>query len=303
MDGLCEESLEAVRQRAEPTQAQRDQANASQRHLRGLLAETRVGRRVLDVYMSGSFARHTAIRPVDDVDLIFEVDPTQWKLPLFGDKPEPARLLDSFRGAIERLYPGSSFRRQRRSVGLTLSHVHIDLVPAVATKSGALWIPDREAGEWIDSNPKAHAADATAMNKACAERGKAMIKLLKHWNAQLPDDAHLKSFVVETLAVRILGPEGVASLTDGLLCFWDNVVALAGGESSFEWASSPRAIDVSFFGRLLLRDATGKNIAEGVSRETLDRFARRARIARDHLAGALNARKVANAREHLGHLF
>ncbi len=303
MDELCEDWLEERRQRVEPTQAQREQALASQRHLRTLFSETRVGRRVLKMYMIGSFARHTSIRPVDDVDLIFEIDPTHWKLPLFGDKPDPARLLDSFRGAVQRLYPGSSFRRQRRSVGLTLSRIHIDLVPAVADGSGALLIPDRDANAWIESNPAAHFEAATSMNKACASRGKAMIKLLKHWNAGLPGNARLKSFVIETLAVRILGPEGVESLTDGLLCFWDNVVILAGGDASFDWTSAPSEVDMSFFGQLRLHDATGKNIADSVDGEALERFARRARLARNHLVGALNARKVATARDHLAKIF
>jgi hypothetical protein len=301
-EDFCEAWFEEVRARVEPTPLQRDQALGSQRRLRELLSEGRFGRRIVDDYMSGSFSRHTAIRPVDDVDLVFVIDPSGWKLPLFEDKPEPTKILDSFWGVVRRLYPESALRRQRRSIGLTLSHVHVDVLPAVTADESTIWIPDRDAGVWLQSSPKTHAAHATAMNKACGNRGKAMVKLLKHWNTLLPSTAGLKSFVVETLAVRILGEEKPTSLVDGLLCFWDNIVRISGGDSEYEWASKPRGVDVSLLGRLRLPDVTGKNIAADVSVKSFVRFAEKARIARDHLAGALNARSSGSAMDRLARL-
>jgi len=305
MQVLCERWLQDLRKSIEPTPLQREQALASQRYLRKQIAKTRVGDRVERVYMSGSFARRTAIRPVDDVDLIFEIDPSQWKLPFFGNKPKPIHLLNSFRGLVSRLYPDSSTRLQRRSVGLSLSHIHLDLVPAVINPDGdGILIPDRHKGSWLESNPKAHAEEATAMNRDCDKRGLAMIKLLKHWNARLPANTVLKSFVVETLAIRVLAPEQTEKLVDGLLCFWDNVAALGGKETAFEWQSTPEDVDVSWFGgELKLPDAVGNNIAGGMDSDTLDQFRRRARIARDHLHRALCARSEASALEHLRKIF
>ena len=62
----------------EPTPSQKDGARRSHNHLRDLLDTGQMAARILNSYLSGSYARDTAVRPLDDVDVIFEIDQSAW---------------------------------------------------------------------------------------------------------------------------------------------------------------------------------------------------------------------------------
>lgn len=110
----------------EPTRAQKDGARRSHNHLRDLLDTGQMATRIIGSYLSGSYARDTAIRPLDDVDIIFEIDPSGWHTGFFSSVPPPERVLESFATAIRRRYPLSSVYGQRRSVRLQLNHLDVD---------------------------------------------------------------------------------------------------------------------------------------------------------------------------------
>src|SRR5205814_7160666 len=101
--------------------------------------------RIVRSYLSGSYARDTAIYPLDDVDIIFIITPSYWSSPLFY--PPPSSVLDSFANAIRYRYPVSSVYGQRRSVRLELYHLDIDVVPAIQDRNSNLLlrIPDSNA--------------------------------------------------------------------------------------------------------------------------------------------------------------
>lgn len=80
--------------------------------------------RIVESYLSGSYARETAIRPLEDVDIIFLIDPRHWPISLFASYPEPDAVLKTFSNAIRRRYQDSSLRTQNRSVRLRLIHLN-----------------------------------------------------------------------------------------------------------------------------------------------------------------------------------
>ena len=125
-----ERALRAIAQNIEPKKAQKEAAARSHLHLRALLHEGQMGRRIVADYLSGSYARGTATRPLGDVDVIFLIDPEQWARGLlnFSDKPEPSAVLKTFASALGHRYENSSAFSQRRSIRLELDHVHIDWV-------------------------------------------------------------------------------------------------------------------------------------------------------------------------------
>src|SRR4051812_28080748 len=83
-----------------PTQAQLERAAQSNNHLRNELETGNMKRRIVESYLSGSYARHTAVRPLDDVDVIVEIDPSHWRRKLLArlldDLPKPAAILETF---------------------------------------------------------------------------------------------------------------------------------------------------------------------------------------------------------------
>src|SRR5690242_8775115 len=89
----------------EPTRTQKSQAKTNHAALRDALDTGHMARRISKSYLSGSYARHTAIRPQDDVDIIFMLDRARWPERFFSNYPHPERVLESFARAIRYRYP------------------------------------------------------------------------------------------------------------------------------------------------------------------------------------------------------
>src|SRR6266487_6212294 len=148
----AEKFLWEVVRNIEPSNARKDGAHRSHTFLREILRTGQFEGRIVDDYLSGSYARDTAIDPLEDVDIIFVVAPDHWQSGLWtaiGFKPDPTAVLTSFRQAIKYRYSESSVALQRRSVGLRMHHLRIDVVPAIPhdSKPDHIWIPDRSGGD------------------------------------------------------------------------------------------------------------------------------------------------------------
>lgn len=290
-----------------PTSTQLDAAKRSQRFLRDQLNTGQMGERIVDSYLIGSYARHTALQPLDDVDIVFVINPKAWQRLLskvFNLLPPPDRLLRSFAAAIRSRYNESRVQVQRRSVGLKMHRLSIDAVPAVPHPKNANWIlvPDRDKDEWIASGPRVHSATATAVNKAASGTFLPAVRLLKAWNSSLPSTASLKGFAVETMATRLFSKHPLPSLLDGVDLFLDFVAARGGLKSARKWSEN---CDVSFSWPKSLPDTagTGQNLFGGVDGERIAKFSKAATVARDAIAKARNARSLDGAWEYLDKRF
>lgn len=285
-----ESVLRAVAARIEPTAAQFRAAETSHLHLRELLDGGQIGSRIVGSYLSGSYARSTAIAPIDDVDIIFVIDPTYWKAGFFDSRPSPEKVLNSFAGAIRYRYPLSSVYGQRRSVGLELHHLHIDVVPAISLgEKDFILVPDRDANDWVRSAPRQHERVAKAVDQLHGHRFKTLVKLLKLWNGNLPASAGCKSFMIETMAIRVFKETAFESLSEGLVLFWD-FAASRYNDSEFDW---PDDFGMSFnMWTINVPDiaGTGSNVAASVDEARARSFSAKARISRDTLLQARRAR-------------
>lgn len=306
MSALVEAALWQLVREVEPTSAQKASAQRSHSHLRELLNTGQMARRITGSYLSGSYSRDTAIRPIDDVDVIFEISVAQWnRQSLFLVYPPPDQVLESFANAIRYRYPVSSVFGQRRSVRLSLYHLDIDVVPAIPDRTRPLFIsiPDRDASRWIVSAPRKHQAVAAEVNAAREGRFKPLVKLLKYWNGNLPETIRARSFAIETLATRLFRTVSFDSLQAGLKYFWDFVATRGGVSGHFRWQStygmSFGALSVS------IPDAaeTGSNTADGMSATQFLSIGNKARISLERLASAQSARWQETLKTHLDGAF
>src|ERR1700722_5314036 len=91
-----------------------------------------------ETFLSGSYARSTAIHDINDVDVICIMD-------IDHTITEPEVVLSWLQGALSKNY--SKTRPQGRSIGAAADKdVWLDIVPStpVSAVDGPLWIPDRE---------------------------------------------------------------------------------------------------------------------------------------------------------------
>ncbi len=153
-----------------------------------------------DTFLSGSYARHTAIHDINDVDVICIVD-------IDHTITEPEVVLSWLQGVLSKYYKET--RLQGRSIGAsTAKGVWLDIVPStpVSDDDGPLWIPDRDAKQWVPSHPKGQIAAATNKNKATDGYYVQTVKLLKAWRDRLPTEkSKPKSYILETLVHQSIG--------------------------------------------------------------------------------------------------
>lgn len=308
---ICEKQLWDLVRSIEPSQSQKNGAVRSQNYLRDLLNCGQMASRIENSYLSGSYYRDTAIYPLDDVDIIFVIDPSYWLAPpyaieniistvFFGETPKfpsPSLVLQSFSRAIRYRYPDSSIFTQRRSIRLQLNHLNIDVVPAIQDKDDAslIRIPDSHADHWILTSPKRHSANASAVNKFQESQFKPLVKLLKYWNGNLPSTANFKSFAIETMAVRAFKTRKFTSLQEGLLQFFDFVAYVSGNNSEQNWKDKS-GISLSWFNISIPDTAeTKSNVAAGIDEARRKRFVDAACRSREKMKESFDARSIDTA--------
>ena len=151
-------------------------------------------------FLSGSYARDTAIRPKasdggverPDVDIVVVTN--------FTTADHPDDVLAEVRSALEDDGNGYEVERvNKRSVRVEISQAEMDIVP-VCELPGGFMIPDRETGTWLFTNPPFHTDWSAAHNKRFEGRFKPLVKMFKWWRRTKPTSSRKpKSFVLEML--------------------------------------------------------------------------------------------------------
>jgi hypothetical protein len=169
-----------------------------------------------ETFLSGSYARHTAINDINDVDVICVVDIDRYNTP-------PELVLAWTESILAKYYKVT--KRQGRSVGVQAAKgVWLDIVPAtpISEDDGPLWIPDREAKEWVATHPKGQIKAATDKNKATNGYYVQVVKLMKYWRDRLPTEScKPKSYILESLVHRTVAmpsshAAGVVNVLEGI---------------------------------------------------------------------------------------
>jgi hypothetical protein len=162
---------------------------------------------VADSFLSGSYARKTAIDPIKDADIILILEES--KVSADRREPNPRKVLDDLRSAIDEFYEDVNLETQRRSIQVWLEEedVRMDVVPAIAPngKDEKLWVPDYHQQKWIESWPKAHITHSREANDRSDGHFVRLVKALKWWRElKLDKERAPKSFLLEVMASKYL---------------------------------------------------------------------------------------------------
>lgn len=172
-------------------------------------------------FISGSFGRHTNLRPLHDIDLFIELEPKAHGGP---DAVRPSELLAEVKAAAERSNPGKTAKLQARSVNLEFSGTGIgyDLVPAFSVDEEVYVIPDLGKDAWVKTNPRLHKEYTQRANERAKGMGLGLIRAMKQWNTKT--GKNLRSFHVELMVAGLLRskPE---SFAEGLRTLFDKLRA------------------------------------------------------------------------------
>lgn len=189
----------------------KEQKNSSARHKE--IREHLRGRFALDDdFLTGSYKRYTKTKPLKDVDIFCVLG---CKEKLYRNE-NPSSVLEAFRKALADKYGGNAVAVQRRSVSVDFGVVvdaedntdyrvvSMDVVPAFALHKH-YEIPDRDNGNWIETDPTIHETKSVAAHEAYNSEWKGMVRMMKYWNNH--HDKPIKpSFLIEVMALECLDP-------------------------------------------------------------------------------------------------
>lgn len=205
--GSVGESLEKFIQSLELTERQRDEVSRQHTMVR---EELRQRLKQKTDFLSGSYSRNTAIRPLHDID-IFVVLGDVLSMP--SESPDDA--LKRVRKVLKYTWPNKDLPiLQQHSVHLefTKSGIEFDVVPAYQLSGQDIYlIPERHEGRWGRTNPRRHQVLSTQFNERAGKKLKPLIKAVKHWNRQ-QGSSPLGSFHLEVMSYEAFSTPPVGYL-------------------------------------------------------------------------------------------
>lgn len=164
--------------------------------------------------LAGSYARHTSIGAIKDVDILILVHKDY-----LDEQPSVvlttlARVLKGLPEALG-MTGQVDLRRQRRSIHVCFADrdFHLDIVPVVMPNGidKLLRVPDREWQEWCDTHPLGYQTWLSALNEQHSGKVVPLIKLMKHWKECHFVYKRPKSYWLECLVVRHISKGWVAT--------------------------------------------------------------------------------------------
>jgi len=181
------EALEKFIQSLELTEGQQQEVSRQQTAVRECLIHRLKPR---TTFLSGSYSRNTAIRPLHDIDLFVVMGETAppGGYSTSSESITAESVLKQVRKALKDQWPNKELpilQRHSVHIGFEGTGIEFDVVPAYAVPTPGqevFLIPERETGTWVKTNPNIHKQRSTEANETAGKKLKPLLKAVKHWN-------------------------------------------------------------------------------------------------------------------------
>lgn len=202
------EAFDEFRTRLEITQTEQDDAARRQRSVRECIQESF---EVSRDFLTGSYARDTKTKPLQDVDVFVVLGTSERK----RREKSPAEILEDFRACLAAKYGHGNVQPDRHCVTVEFEKrnktetqdgriLSIDVVPAFDI--GKCFEIPANSFEWMKTDPEIHAEQATKKNKALDGGWIPLVKMIKGWNREASKPI-VPSFLIEVMALDLVdGP-------------------------------------------------------------------------------------------------
>lgn len=174
----------------------------------------------IDLIYGGSVAKHTYVDGLSDIDILAIINETSLT------DASPSFVLKYFAERLQERLPNTDIKIGKLAVTVMFADGHeIQVLPALSTKTG-IRILNADGSHWTNIvRPTAFANKLTQVNQSNSRRVVPVIKLFKALNEQLPKDARLSGYHIESLAINAFESyEGRPVYKDMLLHFSEYAV-------------------------------------------------------------------------------
>jgi len=241
----------------EPSSSTVTYISSVQTNLRKYLSEHKTYSKVhIDTFLSGSYAKHTAIRPVmfdnkRDVDIIVVTSYTK------NDKPSV--ILDELNKTLLESNKYSTAYIDGQAVTIEMEGITIDVAPVIVDDEDEdiYFISDNISEEWNMTDPKGHKSWATQVNKENNLKFKPLVKIFKWWRREHCSDSNYpKGIALEKIVADNLG-DSTLTTEDLFISTMQNIIS-AYKESYVDLELKPYIDDPS-------EQVVGNDLLEGYS--------------------------------------
>jgi hypothetical protein len=179
------------------------------------------GMKVLDSFLTGSYARSTMIAPLKEADIdVFVVLDASYYHNYNGQNGGPAGLLDRVKRTLLKTYTRTpDISRNGQAVTIRFDDFLIDVVPGFYRQGGGYLIANSITNSWISTDPKKHVELVSASNNAHSGDLVPLIKMIKAWNRS--HSAFFRSFHLEVLALQIMNNVTISDYPSGARFYFD----------------------------------------------------------------------------------
>ena len=209
----------------EPSQSTVDYISSVQDNLRSYLLNHSIYKSVItDTFLSGSYAKHTSIRPAAnskkrDVDIVVVTNYTRDK--------NSIEVLKELCNVLKEKELYNTAKVQSHSVSVELSNISIDVVPVIEHEflENIYYIGSSKSNFWRITDPKGHISWSTEVNKNNQKKYKPLVKIFKWWrNTNCPTTKkYPKGITLEKIIADNLGDPSL-SIEDFLIDTMQNIV-------------------------------------------------------------------------------
>lgn len=148
----------------------------------------------------GSYGRHTAIRDVSDLDMVFELPLAVYERFSKSSGNGPSQLLQEIRKSILSRYPRTTIRGDGQVVVVDFDKYRVEVLPAFLQDDGKYRYGDtNKGGSWDNyCDPRAEINAINTQNTSSNRNLKRVCKMLRAWKNK--HGAPMNGMLIDTLA-------------------------------------------------------------------------------------------------------
>ena len=179
----------------------------------------------INTFLSGSYAKHTSIRPVRndgkrDVDIIVVTNHSK--------EDDSIEVIQELYDALIMSNKYETATIQHHSIGIEMDQISIDVVPVIEDDDDKdlYYIGDSKKGGWEVTDPKGHKAWSTNVNQTNNNKYKPLVKIMKWWRRNnCPNNKkYPKGITLEKILADNLG-DSTASTENFLIETMNNTIS------------------------------------------------------------------------------
>lgn len=149
----------------------------------------------------GSYGRHTAIRGISDLDMIYMLSDDEWAR--FKDGRQSA-LLQEVKGVIKERYPRTDIKGDGQVVVVSFDNQDVEVVPAFEQEDGSFKYPDtHDGGSWPITWPREEIQAISKMNSDKNNNLRPLCRMVRAWKNK--HGVVMGGLLIDTLAYNFLG--------------------------------------------------------------------------------------------------